>query len=265
MKMMSIASGSSGNCIFVGSEKTGVLIDAGISKKRIIEGLQSADISMEDINGIVITHEHIDHVQGLGVISRSYGIPIYATELTIQAIKQIPKLGVIEESLFHPIKPDEPFFIGDVYVEAHAVWHDASDPVSYTLMHDAKKVGIATDLGDYDTYMISSLQNCDALLVEANHDIRMLQAGRYPYVTKQRILSSYGHLCNEAGGRLIRSVLNDHIKAIFLGHLSEENNLPELAYAAVEAELMGNPFTNDVRDFGLAVASRSTPGRLLEL
>ena len=163
------------------------------------------------------------------------------------------------------IQPDEPFMVGNIEILAHSTWHDAADPVCYSLLCDGRKIAVATDMGGYDGYMIQALKDADALLVEANHDIRMLQVGPYPYSTKQRILSSYGHLCNEAGGKLIRDVLNDHIKTIFLGHLSKENNLPELAYAAVAAELEGNPFTDDVRDFHLQVANRDTHSALLDI
>lgn len=265
MKMMTIASGSSGNCTYVGSENTGILVDVGVSKKKILDALQDVDRTFADINGIVITHEHIDHIRGLGVISRAYGIPIYATEATIEEIKYTTSLGTLDYGLFHSIQPDEPFMVGNIEILAHSTWHDAADPVCYSLLCDGRKIAVATDMGGYDGYMIQALKDADALLVEANHDIRMLQVGPYPYSTKQRILSSYGHLCNEAGGKLIRDVLNDHIKTIFLGHLSKENNLPELAYAAVAAELEENPFTDDVRDFHLQVANRDTHSALLDI
>lgn len=262
---MTIASGSSGNCTYVGSETTGILIDAGVSKKKITEALNHVDLTFRDIRGILITHEHIDHIRGLGVISRAYGIDLYATEATFEEIKYTDSLGTFDYGLFHNIRPDEPFLLGDLTVCAHTTWHDAADPVCYSVSSGNRKVAVATDMGGYDDYMIQALADADALLVEANHDIRMLQAGPYPYSTKQRILSSYGHLCNEAGGKLVRAALNDHIKTIFLGHLSKENNLPELAYAAVAAELAGNPYTNDVRDFHLQVASRDKPSELLDL
>lgn len=265
MKMMTIASGSSGNSTYVGSENTGILIDVGISKKKIKDALTDVDLSFDGITGIVITHEHIDHIRSLGVISRAYGIPIYATEATIEEIKYTTSLGTLDYGLFHSITPDTPFGIGDITLTAHSTWHDAADPVCYSLTNGNKKIAVATDMGGFDDYMVQALQDADALLVEANHDIRMLQVGSYPYSTKQRILSSYGHLCNEAGGKLIRKVLNDHIKTIFLGHLSKENNLPELAYAAVAAELEGNPYTKDVRDFHLQVASRDTHSVLLDI
>ena len=265
MKFCSLYSGSSGNSIFIASDNTRVLIDAGLAGKKIDEALKHIGEEASSIDGIFITHEHIDHIRGLGVISRAYGIPIYATEATIEEIKYTTSLGTLDYGLFHSIQPDEPFMVGNIEILAHSTWHDAADPVCYSLLCDGRKIAVATDMGGYDGYMIQALKDADALLVEANHDIRMLQVGPYPYSTKQRILSSYGHLCNEAGGKLIRDVLNDHIKTIFLGHLSKENNLPELAYAAVAAELEGNPFTDDVRDFHLQVANRDTHSALLDI
>lgn len=265
MKLMSIASGSSGNCIFVGSDRTSVLVDVGISRKRISEGLSGVDMDFKDIDAIIITHEHIDHVRSLGIISRSCEIPIFATEGTCEALLRMPELGKFDEALLHPIEPEVDFTVGDIKLTAHSIWHDAADPVCYSLYANDRKVSVATDMGGYDDYTIHSLKDSDALLVEANHDVRMLQAGRYPYQVKQRILGNRGHLSNEMSGRLIKAVLNSHIKAILLGHLSGENNYPELAYETVKTELLGNPFAEDVREFNLQVAGRTTTGAMIEL
>ena len=265
MKLMSIASGSSGNCIFVGTDNTSLLIDAGISKKKITEGLNSINVDFKDIDGLLITHEHIDHVRSLGVIARSYNIPIYATRDTCEAISQISSLGEYDKALFNYIDPDNSFNIGDINIKAHSVWHDAIDPVCYTMSSNGKKVSVATDLGDYDDYIVDALKDSDALLLEANHDVRMLQVGPYPYQTKQRILGKRGHLSNERSGKLLLDILNSHLKAVFLGHLSKDNNYPELAYETVKAELLGNPFSNDVRDFNLQVASRVCCSELIHI
>ena len=265
MKLMSIASGSSGNCIFVGTENTSLLVDAGISKKKISEGLNSIDMDFRDIDGILITHEHIDHVKSLGIIARSFNIPIYATEDTCHAIGDISSLGEYDKSLFHFVEPDSELTIGDIRVTPRSVWHDAADPVCYTFESGDKKISVATDLGDYDEYMINALKGSDALLLEANHDIRMLQVGPYPYSIKQRILGKRGHLSNEKSGKLLFDILNSHIKAVLLGHLSKDNNYPELAYETVKTELAGNPFTDDVREFNLQVASRTTFGNLINI
>lgn len=265
MNFMTIASGSSGNCIYVGTDSTSILVDVGISKKKIVEELNDINLDIRDVSGIFITHEHIDHIKGLGVISRAYNIPIYATEDTIDMIKQTSSLGTIDSDLFNSIVPDEMYSIGDINIKAHSIWHDAADPVCYSFFNNNNKVSIATDLGDYDDYIINNLKESDVLLVEANHDVRMLQAGFYPYNLKQRILGKRGHLSNEAGGKLIKELLNDHIKSIFLGHLSADNNYPELAYETVKCELADNKFSKDVRNFNLQVAKRSNRSELISI
>lgn len=263
MEMLSIASGSSGNCYYVGTDNTHLLVDVGISGKKVEQALNEIEIKTDDLDGILLTHEHIDHVKGLGVIARRYGIDIYATEATINELKNMSCIGKIDDGLFHSITPDTPFDIKDIRVEASSIWHDAADPVCYSMEASGKKISIATDMGAYDDYIIGKLAGSDVMVIEANHDIRMLEAGPYPYHLKRRILGNRGHLSNEASGRLIKSILNDHIKAILLGHLSKENNIPELAYETVKLELMENDYTNDVRDLGLAVAKRDIPGSLI--
>ena len=153
MKMMTIASGSSGNCTYVGSENTGILVDVGVSKKKILDALQDVDRTFADINGIVITHEHIDHIRGLGVISRAYGIPIYATEATIEEIKYTTSLGTLDYGLFHSIQPDEPFMVGNIEILAHSTWHDAADPVCYSccVMAGRLRCDRYEDMMVYDT------------------------------------------------------------------------------------------------------------------
>lgn len=263
MNLCSLASSSSGNCIYVGNTNTHLLVDVGISAKRINEALEEIDLKISDVNGILITHEHSDHIKGLGVIARKQGIPIYATENTIQAIKSIPSLGKIEDSLYHVIRPNNSFSIQDIQIEPNSTWHDAADSVCYSFESDKHKISIATDLGNYDDYLLMKLKDSDVLFIEANHDINMLQVGPYPYYLKQRILSNHGHLSNERSGQFIHALLNNHIKGIMLGHLSKENNLTELAYETVNVELQNNVFTKDVRDFNLQVANRDTRSPIL--
>ena len=256
MELCSIASGSSGNCICVGSDDCHILIDAGISGKRIEEGLNSIDLKSEELQGILITHEHVDHIAGLGVLARRYGIPIYATEGTIGAIKNTKSVGKIVDDLFHVITPGMDFSIGDLDIESIAISHDAADPVAYKIRCQEKTAAIMTDLGKYDDHIVEKLKNLDVLLLEANHDVRMLQAGSYPYPLKQRILGDRGHLSNELSGQLLGEVLHDNFKTVILGHLSKENNYPELAYETVrlEVSLGDNPYKAD--DFPMYVAKR---------
>ena len=256
MRLCSIASGSSGNCIYVGSDHTHLLVDTGISKKRIEEGLKELEIKGEELDGILITHEHADHIQGLGVFSRKYEIPIYGTPGTIRGIRDYKNLGKMPEGLYHEIQVDKEFKLGDIDVHPFAISHDANEPSGYRIEQGGKSVAVATDLGKYDDYTVKNLKNLDAILLEANHDIRMLQVGRYPYYLKQRILGDRGHLSNENAGRLLCRLLHDNMKAIFLGHLSRENNYEELAYETVcsEVTLGDNPYKS--KDFRIQVAHR---------
>lgn len=256
MRVCSIASGSSGNCIYAGSENSHVLIDAGISGKRIEAGLETLDLKPEELQGILVTHEHSDHIKGLGVLARRYGLPIYATAGTIGYMKAHESLGKVEESLYQIIQPNTEFQMGDLSVTALPTSHDAAEPVAYKIKHQKKSMAVMTDLGCYDDFLVDKLQGLDVLLLEANHDIHMLQAGSYPYYLKRRILGDKGHLSNELSGQLLGKVLHDDFKKVFLGHLSQENNLPELAFEAVKLEvtLGENPYKGT--DFPMEVARR---------
>mgnify|MGYP004451517415 FL=1 len=263
MNLCSIASGSSGNCIYIGSDKTSILVDAGISGKRIEQGLNSIERTTKDCDAILITHEHSDHVKGLGVLARKYHIPIYCTKGTMEELKQMSMLGKMPEGLYRPILAEETFSIGDLSILPFEISHDAAEPVGYRVSHGKKSVGIATDMGVYDEKIIANLQGLDALLLEANHDVRMLQVGSYPYSLKQRILGEKGHLSNESAGRLLCRLLHDKMKQIVLGHLSRENNYEALAYETVCAEVtMGeNPWKSS--DFKISVAHRDCASELI--
>ncbi|MDE7352525.1 MAG: MBL fold metallo-hydrolase [Acetatifactor sp.] len=265
MRLCSIASGSSGNCIYVGSEATHLLIDVGISGKRTESGLRELGLTGRDIDGILITHEHADHIQGLGVIARKYEIPIYATAGTIKAMKSCASLGSVEEGLYREVQEDRKLTIKDLTINPMHISHDAAQPVGYRISYGSRRVAVCTDLGVYNDYTVECLKGMDALLLEANHDVNMLQVGPYPYYLKQRILGDRGHLSNENSGRLLGRILHDGLRTILLGHLSKENNLPELAYESVRLEinLGDNPY--QAKDFDIRVARRSdlTPAVVL--
>ena len=264
MNLCSIASGSSGNCIYTGTDKTGILIDAGISAKRIEQGLAAIDRSLKDIKGIFISHEHSDHIQGIGVLSRRYQIPIYGTKGTLDAIRQCKSLGNIEEDLYHEIEADEEIWVDDLNVKPFAISHDAAQPVAYRVESDGKSAAVATDLGIYDEKIIDRLQKLDVLLLESNHDIHMLQVGGYPYPLKQRILGDRGHLSNESAGKLLCELLHDDLKAVFLGHLSKENNYEELAFETVKLEIALGSEKYQPDDFLIEVAKRDSVSRMME-
>ncbi|RHQ02194.1 MBL fold metallo-hydrolase [Roseburia sp. AM51-8] len=265
MDFFSVASGSSGNCICLGSDQCHVMIDAGISGKRIEEGMNTYDYTTSDMDGVLITHAHSDHIQGLGVVARKYGLPIYATKGTADAILQSSSVGKIDPSLFHVIEAGKTFFIGNLEIYPMSISHDAADPVAYLVSDGRHRVGVVTDLGYYDADIVSHMEGLDALLLEANHDIHMLQVGAYPYPLKQRILGERGHLSNETSGQLLGQILHDGMQHILLGHLSKENNYDELAYETVRLEISlgDNPYRGN--DFPIEVAKRDRPSSLIRL
>ncbi len=263
MELCSIASGSSGNCIMVGANDCHLIIDAGISGKRIEQGLNSIGHKTSEMQGVLVTHEHIDHISGLGVIARRYGLPIYTTAGTMRAILNTRTVGKIDESLFHIIVPDQKFEIGELEIEPIKISHDAADPVAYIVRCGGKSAGVITDLGKYDDYIIDKMQGLQILLLEANHDVNMLQMGPYPYPLKQRILGDRGHLSNELSGQLLGNILHDKFEAVVLGHLSKENNYAELAYETVRLEVTMGECPYKGSDFPIYVAERDNVSGVL--
>lgn len=265
MRLCSIASGSSGNCIYVGTQNTHLLIDAGISGKRIEQGLCKAELTPKELSGILLTHEHTDHIQGLGVLARKYGIPMYGTKGTLEGILQAGKtLGAFDSGLLREIRTDEKMQIGDMTIYPFRISHDAKQPCAYRLESGGRRAAVATDLGTFDDYTIENLQKLDAVLLEANHDVRMVQAGRYAYALKERILSDLGHLSNDNSGLLLNKILHDDIRHILLGHLSKENNMPELAFETVKFEINAADTPYRAEMFDLTVADRKEAGEVLE-
>lgn len=265
MRLCSIASGSSGNCVYVGNDHTHLLIDTGISKKKIEAGLQELEIKGDELNGILITHEHSDHIQGLGVFCRKYEIPIYATAGTLEGIYKSNSLGKISQDLFHEIQADTSFTLGDIKVNPFRISHDANEPTGYRMEHEEKAVAVATDLGTYDDYIIDNLKNLNAILLEANHDVHMLEVGPYPYPLKRRVLGHTGHLSNELSGRLLCDILHDELQHVLLGHLSKENNYAKLAHETVKLEIsLGeNPYNGN--DIPITVAKRDSNSEVISI
>ncbi len=221
MKLCSLASGSSGNCVYVGDDTTGILIDVGISGKKVREGLEAIDVDISTINAILVTHEHSDHTKGIGVLARKYKIPIYTkSKKTFHSILKQRAIGVIDPELFTSVEEDTQFTVGSIDIVPFKSSHDAVDPLCYTFRQGDKKISVATDLGNYDTYIKGHLSDSDALFIEANHDVRMLEVGPYPFFLKQRILSDVGHLSNDLSAALICELYDHKLKHVVLGHLS---------------------------------------------
>ena len=265
MRLCSIASGSSGNCIYIGDDTTHLLVDTGISKKRIEEGLKELEIKGDELQGILITHEHVDHIQGLGVFSRKYAVPVYATHGTIEGIKANKNIGRLPEGLLHEVQVDQTFRLGDMDIRPFAISHDANEPSGYRIENGNKSAAVATDLGIYDDYTIENLKNLNGIVLEANHDIHMLEVGPYPYPLKRRVMGDKGHLSNELSGRLLCDILHDDMSAVVLGHLSKENNYESLAYETVKLEVtMGdNPYKGE--ELPITVAKRTSVSNIIQL
>ena len=258
IRFCTIASGSSGNCSYLGLGSEHLLIDAGISGKRIYEGLSL--LSAPKPTAILVTHEHSDHISGVGVVARRFKIPIYATPLTWRYFLRHKKLGPITEDQVVHVLPGQPMMIGNTTVTAFDVPHDASQPVGYTFETGTKKIAYTTDLGRPTDTVLSHIKNSNVLLLESNYDAEMLEKGRYHALLKERVASSRGHLSNVAAGQLIASIAWEGLKHVVLGHLSEENNRPMLAYDTVGRIMDANKVTAQ-----LTVADRHYPGEIIEV
>ncbi len=263
LSFCSLASGSSGNCQFIESNTTRLLVDAGMSGKYIKSSLESINVGIETINGILITHEHADHISGLGVLMRKYKLPLYVTEKTWEAVKL--KIGEVDASLLNLYETIDDILIGDIRVRGTKITHDAVDPLCYTFVNENSKVGIATDLGAISDAVIEQFKDCDLLMIESNHDIEMLKVGPYPLYLKRRILSEFGHLSNEDAGYIAREIINHGTaKNILLAHLSKENNFPDLAFETVRGILEAEGFIIG-KDLNLDLTYRDKVGKLYRI
>lgn len=259
MYFCSISSGSSGNCIFIGSNKTKVLIDVGVSRKFIEDSLIKIKNTPYDIKGVLITHEHMDHYKGVSVLCKKYNIPVFINNLTYEAMKyklqEIKNINIIEKSEFS---------IGDLDIKTFSLPHDAADPIGYSIINSNKKISIATDLGYVSQEVFDNLKDSNIVLIESNYNEEMVKMSSYPYFLKQRILSGVGHLSNEECGKVIVELIKNFPKKIILGHLSTTNNFPELAYKTVE-EILNRNSLKIGKDLELTVAHRSLPSNYMRI
>ena len=244
IKFCSLYSGSSGNCIYLGTEKTQILVDAGVSGVRIANVLREIEVAPEKICAILVTHEHSDHIKGAGIFSRKYNVPIYAKAKTWQAMRR--ELGKLSENNIKVINDN---------ICSYSIPHDAADPVAYTFSACDKKISVATDIGCVTEDIYKNIIGSDIALIESNHDMAMLNNGKYPYHLKQRILSNHGHLSNDNAAVLATHLARKGTKHIYLGHLSHENNAPEIAFEATKSALQKCGFDVN-KDIHVCVASR---------
>lgn len=227
-------SGSSGNSVYVGGCGTNILIDAGMSCAKIVGELNAIGVDPASIEGVLITHEHIDHIRGAGIFARKYSVPVYATQGTWLAMRD--KLGEIPQENMRTIDPEQDFFIGNLSVQPFATPHDAAESVGYVISTtDGARFGLATDIGCVRTGWLNTIRGCAAVLLESNYDPDMLKAGKYPYDLKRRIMSRKGHLSNDDAAEVAISLIASGTTQIVLGHLSKENNFPELALTSCQA------------------------------
>ncbi|HEY4362564.1 MAG TPA: MBL fold metallo-hydrolase [Bryobacteraceae bacterium] len=229
-----LASSSAGNCTLVSTDRTRLLVDAGLSRKETFERLKAIDVDPETLDAILITHEHSDHINGLPVIAKKLDIPVYLSRLTAPAIpwgEYSPKLEMFQAGA--------QFRIGDIDVISFTIPHDAADPVGYSFKAHGIKVSIATDLGYLPESVRFHLRGSDLLMLESNHDLEMLKVGPYPWSIKQRVMGRMGHLSNDTASAFIREELDTRTSTLILGHISEHNNHPALVEQAAAQALDG--------------------------
>ncbi|WP_157076171.1 MBL fold metallo-hydrolase [Alicyclobacillus kakegawensis] len=233
-----LASGSSGNALYIRTDRVQVLLDAGISGRQLQQRMRAAaGAEWAGLDAVLLTHEHVDHVRGLRQVLRSCTAPVYATEGTWHEVAAADSAAAEESGRVHRVRAGEGFSIGDLRVIPFAVSHDAEEPVAYRFDTDGASLAVVTDLGYMSDGIKSVIQGCDAYVLEANHDVEMLRAGRYPWSVKRRILGDKGHLSNDDAAFALLDVLADRRVDVYLAHLSEENNLPELAELTVSSAL----------------------------
>ena len=256
----SLYSGSTGNSSIVQSNKTKILVDVGESAKKIAEALASINVDPFSIDAILITHEHSDHVKGLAVFSKKYNVPVYANIETWNAMQKY-KEKLNEENIktftFNKFK------IGDIEVNPFPIPHDAANPCGFNLFHDNKKMSIATDIGHMSKEIITNLSDSSFLLLEANYEPEVLKCSSYPYMLKERIKGPNGHLSNSDAGKTISYLVDHGLNKVMLGHLSKENNFPELAYKTVVEELIEHNY--DENRLSLSIANRYETSPIIDV
>ena len=259
LNFCSLYSGSSGNSLFIKTENTKILVDAGVSSKKIEKALNELDIEPKSIDGILVTHEHSDHVQGLGTFSKKFDLPVFVNQETLDAMpKQRDK---ISEKNLKTFKVSEKFSIGDLDINPFSIPHDAANPCGFTILNENKKISIATDIGHMTNDILRNLEESQFVLLESNYDPEVLKCSSYPFMLKSRIAGPTGHLPNEMAGKTIAYLLKSGLKQAMLGHLSKESNFPELAYKTVVDELIASNYNEN--SLNLSVANRDCHSKLI--
>lgn len=256
LKFCSLYSGSSGNSSLIQSENINILVDAGVSGKKTVDALASINVGIESISAILITHEHSDHTQSIATLSKKYNIPIYANKKTWEAMSD-KKSKILENNIFY-FNNNKPFILNDLTIFPFDIPHDAANPCGFSISDSDSKVSIATDIGHMTDSILNNLKDSNFVLLESNYEPDVLKCSSYPFRLKQRIASPIGHLSNIEAGKTINYLSNNGVKNIMIGHLSNENNFPELAYKSVLEQI-------DDKNLNLNVASRFNPSPLFDV
>lgn len=246
-------SGSSGNATLVSCNNTNILIDSGVSGVRVISELQKLGIDPSSLDAILVTHEHDDHIKGVGILSRKFDLPIYASYGTWSAMEK--KVGSISQKNICVIEPETDFYLGDLDIMPFSIPHDAAQPCGYVFENNGIKFSLATDIGCIRSSWLDHIIGSDAVLLESNYDPGMLEVGKYPMQLKNRIASRRGHLCNDDAAEVSKKLVESGTTQIMLGHLSKENNFPELAFMCTDQYLQSNGILSG-EDMILNVAKR---------
>ncbi|RJO71912.1 MAG: MBL fold metallo-hydrolase [Myxococcales bacterium] len=233
MEVRVLSSGSKGNLLHLQAGETAVLVDCGLSCKQVEARMAKAGLDPRAVSAILVTHEHTDHIAGVSVFSRRYRVPVYIPHRAWRAVQRWQN----DWWEVRHIRAGEPLRLNGLCVEPFSIPHDTEEPVAFAFEHGGARFGMATDLGHASESVVQALSGMDALLIESNHDERMLETGPYPWPLKQRIASPFGHLSNRQSAALLRRLLHPALQTVILGHLSEENNQPELAQAAAQLVL----------------------------
>jgi phosphoribosyl 1,2-cyclic phosphodiesterase len=252
-----LSSGSTGNATVVSTDSATVLVDVGLSGKKIEELMKEREVSGQELDAILVTHEHSDHIKGLGAFARKHQVPVYANEKTWGAMLRL--VGDIPEGQRRILPTDGVMEIADLRIESYAISHDAIEPVGYCFQTDGAKLSLATDLGYVSDKVQRQLQNSDVMVLESNHDVNMLRMGRYPWNIKRRILGDTGHLSNEAAGEALCGLLTGSLRRVYLAHLSQEHNLMDLAKLTVNTILEDNGFFYQKHEFALCDTYHDKP------
>ena len=257
LELCTLASGSSGNSLLVTDGRTHVLVDAGISCRRICTGLKELGVEPKELAGVLITHEHSDHISGLTTLTKQLKLPVYASPGTGRQLCY--RIAFLEE-LLRPVAPGEGFSVGGLAIESFPTSHDAAESVGYALSAGGRKAAVVTDLGYVTGAVLRGIRGAVLLVAEANHDVEWVQSGPYPYHLKARILGDRGHLSNEAGAELAWTAVEGGARTVVLAHLSHENNTPARAHEVVRGVLERRGAAVG-RDVALEVAPRSEKSR----